>query len=132
MTTDDDNNKTFGINWKYLSTLLESYEDLLTSQKQLIQSIAGCSGISPKQAYAILCSDVYTFFVSVESQYVNYLKDKDISIQDYYNILSTIIISKKQQDYKKLLELSRLLCYWATKEGPFKTLTEHNDPNQSW
>lgn len=133
MATDDEfNGKSFGINWKYLSTLLEAYEELLINQKILIRSISGCGGISPKEAYAIFCSDVYTFFCSVESQYVPYLEKIGKKADEYYNILSTAKLSKNLQEYEKLLKLSRDLCYWSTKEGPFKTLTENNNPDQAW
>lgn len=105
-------------------------------QHAYIQSIAGCSGISKRVAYAHLVASVHTFYTAVKHQYDGYITDDDsrgkIETNDFISILSTINISSDKQQYGKIIELSISLSEWANSAGPFKTLTEKVNLNEVW
>ena len=133
MTTNDSDDLKFGVNWGFLKSLLAIYEDMLLQQQMLIRAKAGCAGMSPRVAYANLCSSVYTFFTAVESQFDNYLENvENVKPSDYINIINTVNVSDNKQDYNKLLTLSRHLSLWSTREGVFKTLTDKYNPDEAW
>lgn len=126
----DNDDLKYGINWSFLKSLLDMYEQMLNDQHTFIKSTSGSSNISPKVAYANFAASIYTLYTSVKHQYDKYLNSNESKIKpsDYISILTTIKVNKSDQDYAKILKLSVSLSEWTNSKGPFRTLTKDIDP----
>lgn len=129
MADNPTNDLKYGINWQFLKTLLDMYENMLLDQHTFIKSLSGNSGINPKVAYTDLVASAFTFYSAVKHQFDPYLirTKSRISPNDFVKIINTIQIGKTKQDLK-IIDMILELSNWSNSEGCFKTLTKTIDP----
>lgn len=124
------NDLKYGINWSFLNTLLDMYQNMISDQYIFIKSLSGNSGVNPKIAYADLVASVFTFYSATRHQFDPYLVKNKLKLKpnDFINVINTIKVSKSNQDMKKIINMTLELSNWSNSEGPFKTLTKNIDP----
>ncbi len=128
---DQNKDQKMGVNWKFLTTLLDLWETMAERQDSYLISLSRTT-TNPKIAYAEFASAIYNFFISVEGQFAPYLKEGNKKIKStHYMLLRTklnVNIKKTSTDIDEIFMLCRELNLWATTTGVFKTLTDNTQP----
>ena len=121
-----DTNTKMGVNWSYLQTLLNIYEEMINQMAIFNRSRNVGSTINPVVAYSDFASCIFSFYIAVESQYMKYKKVIP------YECFEKVVNPSNAKYPAELNRLCRSLNLWATSQGVFKTLTESINVNESW
>jgi len=128
-----DNNTKMGVTWRFLDRLLDSYELMLKSQSQYLNSInksfteydiQSGTPIKDRVCFERLKIATYNFYIKVQAKFDDYLKQEDIA-HDFSTILD-------EDQPKIILSMIRILSKWATKDGPFATLVDTYNVGDAW
>ena len=109
-----DENSKMGVEWGYLKTLLNLYNQMVLNYSSYLKYINGMARSNEKKLFFVSISAYYS---SVKYNYDKYLeRHETLNSSDYINISN-----KTDED---VLDLYLELCNWSQSEGPFKTMVE--------
>lgn len=123
----------YGVNWKYLDSLLEKYNNMLEKYSVYVYSHQKSKYIDEVKINAVTA--ILNYYTAVKYSFDTWLNAmnneknieqfgfKGVTVDDYMKLNAT------QIEHDQLQQLYMCIAYWSQSAGPFATLVEVRDPN---